>query len=130
MYVFIRTGTSWIQQAYIKASNTDPSDLFGRAVTLSSDGNTLAVGANEEDSNATGINGNQNDNSNNRSGAVYLFTRIGTTWSQQAYIKASNTEVGDQFGESITLSGDGNTMAIGGASFEDSNATGNQWESK
>ena len=59
-----------------------------------------------------GINGNQSDNSAFRSGAVYIFTRSGTEWSQQAYIKASNAQTGDYFGESISLSHDGNTLAV------------------
>ena len=58
---------------------------------MSADGNTLAVAAYWEASNATGINGNQDDNSIPQAGAVYVFTRSGTTWTQQAYIKASNT---------------------------------------
>lgn len=48
-------------------------DTFGRAVSLAADGNTLAVGANGEDSNATGIGGNQADNSVAAAGAVYLY---------------------------------------------------------
>ncbi len=81
------------------------------------------MGANLEDSNAIGINGNQNDNSENGAGAVYVFTRSGTTWSQQAYIKASNTGANDEFGWSVALAADGNTLAVG-AYQEDSNATG------
>ena len=65
-------------------------------MALSADGNTLAVGAFHEDSNATGIGGNQADNSVGEAGAVYVFTRAGATWSQQTYIKASNTEVADE----------------------------------
>src|SRR4029079_10201076 len=79
------------QSAYLKASNTDPGDSFGLGVALSADGTTLAVGAQDESSAATGIGGNQADNSAPRAGAVYLFASIGTTWVQQAYIKASNT---------------------------------------
>ena len=56
-----------------KASNTGASDVFGEAVSLSADGDTLAVGASEEDSNATGVNGNQEDNSASSAGAVYLY---------------------------------------------------------
>ena len=123
VYVFTRSGTTWSQQAYIKASNTDGGDTFGSTISLSDDGNTLAVGASTEDSNATGINGDQADNSVPKAGAVYVFTRSGTTWSQQAYIKASNTDGGDTFGSTISLSDDGNTLAVG-ASTEDSNATG------
>jgi FG-GAP repeat protein len=121
VYVFTRTGNAWSQQAYIKASNTGEAgvgdqlgdgDQFGFSISLSADGNTLAVGAIGEDSGATGINGNQNDNSQIGSGAVYVFTRSGTTWSQEAYVKASNTDAGDLFGYSVGLSADGNTLAV------------------
>ena len=127
VYVFSRSGTSWAQQAYIKASNAGELDRFGISVALSGDGDTLAAGAPSEDSNATGINGDQNDDGT-AGGAVYLFTRSGTNWSQQAYVKASNTspdlfELGDRFGETVALSDDGNTLAVG-ANFESSNATG------
>ena len=118
-YVFTRNGTTWSQQAYLKASNTEADDSFGRAVSFS--GDTLVVGALSEDSNATGVNGNQADNSALSSGAAYVFTRNGTTWSQQAYLKASNTEAGDFFGYAVSLSGD--TLVVG-ADLEDSNATG------
>ena len=122
-YVFTRTGTTWSQQAYLKASNTGVGDRFGFELSLSSDGNTLAVGAPDEKSNATGINGNQTDNSLAIAGATYVFTRTGATWSQQAYLKASNTSANDYFGLKLSLSSDGNTLAVA-ASHEDSNATG------
>lgn len=117
-YVFTRTNGVWSQQAYLKASNAGTEDRFGSSVALSSD--TLAVGANQESSNATGVNGNQADNSAGASGAVYVFTRTNTLWSQQAYVKASNTGPGDQFGQ-VALSGD--TLVVG-AWRESSAATG------
>ena len=123
VYVFTRTAGAWAQQAYVKASNTDANDWFGTSVALSSDGNTLAVVANFEDSAATGINGNQADNSAPVAGAVYVFTRTAGTWAQQAYVKASNTEAGDTFGRSVALNSDGNTLAVGAAG-EGSAATG------
>ncbi len=126
VYVFARTtrAAGWSQQAYVKASNTDVDDQFGRSVALSGDGSTLAVGAWFEDSAATGINGDQNDNSAARAGAVYVFTRTAAGfWSQQAYVKASNTDAGDLFGGSVALSSDGSTLVVG-ASGEDSAATG------
>jgi len=125
VYVFSRDGMgTWSQQAYVKASNTGGSDNFGYSVALNGDGNTLAVGARLEDSNATGIDGDQGNNSAGSSGAVYVFSRDGMgTWSQQAYVKASNTGGGDYFGYSVALNGDGNTLAVG-ALGEDSNATG------
>jgi len=130
VYVFVRQGGSWVQQAYLKASNTGQSDHFGASVAVSRDGNTVAVTAHWEASAATGINGNQRDKSIRQAGAVYVFTRMGTTWAQQAYVKASNTGRsgegdlpgdGDQFGYSVALSGDGSTMAVG-AIAEDSAA--------
>ncbi len=127
VYVYVRRGEAWVQQAYVKASNAGQSDLFGMSVALSADGNTMAVAAPWERSVATGINGDQNDDSLPQAGAVYVFTRAGDSWSQQAYVKASNTgrrdADGDQFGSSVALSGDGNTMAVG-ATTEDSAATG------
>jgi hypothetical protein len=126
VYVYTRRGDGWSQQAYLKASNTGSNDQFGNAVALSADGNTLAVSAFFEDSGSTGINGNQADNSVEESGAVYVFTRTGNAWKQQAYIKASNTgerDDGDTFGYTIALSDDGTTLAVGAPS-EDSSATG------
>jgi hypothetical protein len=68
--VFTRSGVAWTQQAYVKASNTDEDDEFGHSVALS--GDTLAVGAVEESSNATGVNGDQSSNAAGTSGAVYV----------------------------------------------------------
>ncbi len=126
VYVFVRSSTdsSWSQQAYLKASNTDGDDQFGVAVSVSDDGNTLVVGALFEDSTATGINGNQTSSGADGSGAAYLFVRSSTgTWSQQAYIKASNTGADDSFGNYVSISGDGNTFVVS-APNEDSIATG------
>ncbi len=122
-YVFTRRGITWSQQAYVKASNTDALDRFGRSLGLSADGNTLAVGAETERSGATGINGDQSSDAAIQAGAVYVFTRSGTSWSQQAYIKASNAQADDFFGSSLSVSSDGNTLAVS-ASGEASNATG------
>lgn len=119
VYVFVRTGTTWSQQAYLKASNTDAGDEFGFSVSLS--GNTLVVGSGGDDSNATGVNGDQTNNTVFDSGAVFVFVRDGTTWSQQGYLKASNTEAGDVFGRSVSISGD--TIVVG-APYESSDATG------
>ena len=119
VYVFVRQGDNWVQQAYVKASNPDPEDRFGFAVALS--GDTLVVGALNEDSNATGVNGNQSDNSGTNSGAVYIFERTGTNWTQQAYLKLSNTESGEEFGRAVAISGD--TVVVG-ARLEWSGASG------
>ncbi|MBI2186869.1 MAG: hypothetical protein HYU37_07050, partial [Acidobacteria bacterium] len=121
--VFVRTGTTWTQQAYIKPSNTSPFDWFGVRLALSGDGNTLVVGAQNEDSAARGIGGNQNDESANEAGAVYVFTRSGSMWSQRAYVKGANTEAFDEFGGSVAVSRNGGTL-VAGARGEDSSARG------
>ena len=118
-YVFVRNGTTWSQQAYLKASNSDAGDFFGGSVALS--GNTAVVGAGRESSSATGVDGDQANNSAPSAGAAYVFTANGTTWSQQAYLKASNTDPVDGFGGSVAVSGD---TAIVGALSESSSATG------
>ncbi len=126
VYLFHLASGVWTQQAYIKASNPESNDLFGFSLALSGDGNTLVVGAKNEDSNATGIGGNQSNNSSSNAGAVYLFRFTASSWTQQAYIKGSNTPNsggGDSFGYALALSDDGNTLAVGAIS-EDSSATG------
>jgi hypothetical protein len=119
VYVFTRTGTTWTQQAYVKASNTGRAgegdvpgdgDQFGYAIALSGDGATLAVGAITEDSAAQQVDGNQQDDSQQSSGAVYVFTRTGASWAQQAYLKGSYIETGDLFGFAVALSDDGRTL--------------------
>ncbi|NNM30549.1 MAG: integrin, partial [Akkermansiaceae bacterium] len=107
------------QQAYLKASNTGADDWFGSAVAVS--GNTVVVGAPFEGSSATGVNGNQDDNSAVRAGAVYVFTFDGESWEQEAYLKASNTDPDDRFGQTVAISGD--TIVVG-AYFEDGGAAG------
>ena len=118
-YVFTRSGSTWSQQAYVKASNTDGNDFFGQSVAIS--GDTVVVGAYREASNATGVGGDQSDNSVANSGAAYVFTRSGSTWTQQNYLKASNTDAGDQFARSVAISG---ATVVASAIFEASNATG------
>ena len=123
VYVFVRNGPAWSQQANFKASNTGKNDWFGIKLALSGDGATAAVSATNEDSPAKGINGPQADDSANEAGAVYLFRRSGTTWTQVAYVKGANTEEFDEFGSSVSLTRDGSVLAVG-AKFEDSAAAG------
>ena len=123
VYLYTRDDAGWSEQAYIKASNTGPNDTFGARLALSGDGGTLAVGAQLEDSAGQGVDAIQDDDSAQEAGAVYLFTREGSSWMQSAYVKGSNTEAYDEFGSSVALNGDGSLMAIG-ARGEDSGATG------
>src|SRR5262249_29903683 len=110
-YVFVRQGTSWSQQAYLKASNPGHGDEFGYAVGVS--GDTIVIGAHDEESSTTGIDSTPDDNAE-EAGAAYVFGRVGTTWSQQAYVKASNTASYAEFGDSVAVSGD--TIVVGSPS--------------
>ncbi|MDX1460953.1 MAG: hypothetical protein R3348_07845 [Xanthomonadales bacterium] len=118
-YVFVRNGSSWSQQAYIKSSNSDPADSFGAAVAIHED--RLVVGAPQEKASATGVNGDQENNSMANAGAAYVFERIGSDWTQTAYIKSSNTFFGNRFGTAVAQYRD--TLAIG-ATGEGSATTG------
>ncbi|WP_119564746.1 FG-GAP repeat protein, partial [Vibrio cholerae] len=101
-YIFTRNGTSWTQQAKLMASDAQTGDMFGRSVSIS--GDTAVVGAIYEDTGASDA------------GAAYIFTRNGTSWTQQAKLMASDAEVNDYFGYSVSISGD---TAVVGAANED-----------
>ena len=76
VFVYARGDGTWLQEVYVKASNTSIHDRFGRSVSLSANGDTLAVGANVESGESTGFNGDQTEPDVNEfggSGAVYLY---------------------------------------------------------
>lgn len=99
------TGTnSWTLQTTLFPSPLASNRGFGNALTFSEDGNTLAVGANLYD--VAGAGGND-------IGAVYVFTRSGSTWSQQQVITHASPIGADQFGSSVAITKDGNLLAIG-----------------
>ncbi len=111
-YIFKRMSGAWSQEAFIKPSNSESQDFFGQSLNLS--GNTLLVGATQEDSSDSTPTITPTASTNNtsvQSGAAYLFSRMGANWTQEAYIKASNVGAGDYFGEPVAVSGD--TIAIG-----------------
>lgn len=123
--VYVRGGAGWSLQQSLTSSNLTYRDRFGCSVSLSDDGDTLAVGAYAENSPSTGIDQDDtNEYDHERDpGAAYLFVRDGHVWSQQVYFKASNTGDNDRFGYSVALSGDGDTLAVGAPS-EASSADG------
>src|SRR5436190_20148056 len=96
--------------------------MFGLSVSLDADGSTRAVGSYDEAGSSRVIHGKP-DNMRRGSGAVYVFTRSGGGWEQQAYLKASNAEGGDSFGVTVAVSDDGNTLLVGSLD-EDCLATG------
>ena len=72
-YLFVRTGTTWAQEAYIKGSNTEAYDEFGSSLALDRSGRTLVVSARGEDGGGRGEGGKQTDNSVEEAGAAYVF---------------------------------------------------------
>ncbi|MFL0810685.1 MAG: cadherin-like beta sandwich domain-containing protein [Agarilytica sp.] len=103
-YVFERSsqGSNWGQEFYFKASR-DSDMQFGSSVAMSA--NMIAVGAPFEDSDATDVDGDDNDTSSSDSGAVYVFEKVGDDWQSQIYVKSSNTGGFDQFGQQLAFSG-------------------------
>jgi len=112
VYVFETIDNIWQQQALIQASNAESFDMFGSSLSLSANGQILAVGARDESSASTGIDGDMSNNSSGDSGAVYVFTRNGETWQQQAYLKASNSNTNFEFGSGVSLNSLGNLLAV------------------
>jgi hypothetical protein len=112
VYLFARTDGNWTQTTYIKASNTDAGDLFGYDLALSGDGTTLAAGAYQESSNATGVGGDESNDASSQAGAVYVFSQTAGVWSQQSYLKASASAANAQFGYALTISDNGDLLAV------------------
>lgn len=120
VYVF-RDKNGWAQQAYIKSPDSDLQDQFGRSIAISGDGSLLTVGTYYEDSSTTGINSSADDAASN-SGAAYVY-RYTTSWENVSYVKAPNTEAGDYFARSVSVSDNGSTLAIS-AILEDGASSG------
>lgn len=91
-YVFVRSGTTWSQQAKLTANDGLPADGFG--ITVSISGDTVLVGA------------PRNDMGGTNTGAAYVFERSGAIWSQQAKLSASDRAAGDIFASAVSLFGD------------------------
>jgi hypothetical protein len=96
-YVFVRSGTTWSEQAILVASDGAAGDGLGRAAIS---GDTVVVGANGDDASQ---------------GSAYVFVRSGTTWSEQAKLVASDGAAGDQLGN-VAIDGD---TAVVCAPFDD-----------
>jgi len=112
VWIFTRSGGIWSQQGskLVGTGAVNPAEQ-GRSVSLSADGNTLAVGG-------------QRDNTN--IGAAWVFTRSGGIWTQQGGKLVGTGNVGtSRQGNAISLSADGNTMAVGG--YSDNSVQGAVW---
>jgi hypothetical protein len=108
-YVFTRSGSTWTQQAKLGASDPQANDNFGKSVSINADGSKIIIGAETEDTGGS------------QAGAVYVFTRSGSTWTQEYKLQSSEPQSPDYFGASVSISDDG-TYYIVGAYREDGGA--------
>jgi hypothetical protein len=106
VYVFVRAGAVWSEQAQLSPSDPHPGDEFGNAVAVSADGNTAIVGA--PDHFANGFS----------SGSAYIYTRNGDQWTEQTQLTVIDGAIGDDYGWSVSISADG-TIALVGAPGSD-----------
>lgn len=123
VYIFKLINKDWKQVQLLKTENKEQSDSFGSSVSLNHNGNILAAGAPGEDGGDSGFNGDQSSNEANSAGAAYIFISESNSFSQRTYIKSKKAAHSTGLGGSISISADGNSLAVG-ASFEDSNAIG------
>jgi hypothetical protein len=115
VYIFVRTAGVWSAHTYIKGSNNEYEDRFGASVALTAAGDAVAIGSPSEDSSATGIEGNETLEDALGSGAAYIYRLSGSAWTQQSYVKASNTGANDGFGTAMAVSSDAATLVVGAA---------------
>jgi hypothetical protein len=101
--VFARSGSAWTLQETLVGKAGAAGDVFGVSVALSADGNTVAVGAAGADV------GNVSDQ-----GSTSVFTRSGAQWSLQQVLTVVGGETKANYGSSLSLSSDGDTLAVGG----------------
>jgi hypothetical protein len=109
VWVFTRTGSTWTQQAKLIGGEESGAGHFGRGVALSADGNTALIGAPNDEG----------------GGAAWVFTRTGSTWTQQARLTGAGESGSGWFGQSVALSANGDTALIGG--YVDHSDTGAAW---
>ncbi|MBT8189129.1 MAG: hypothetical protein HKO89_05130 [Saprospiraceae bacterium] len=105
-YIFKRSGTSWSQQAKLIANDASTDDEFGLCVSIS--GDYVCIGAPYDDDRGT------------NSGSAYIYSRSGNSWTQQAKLTTINAGAHDNFGISVSISGD---YACIGAPFDDDGGT-------
>ncbi len=96
--VFVRSGSSWTEEATLLATDGVEGDRFGTSVALSGDGLRALVGAPFV---ATGR------------GRAYVFDLVSATWAEAARVDASVGVVGDHFGTAVSLTSDGSRALVG-----------------
>ena len=96
--MFTRSGSTWLSQAKLTGGEEIGAGEFGSSVALSANGNTALIGGRGDDGEV---------------GAAWIFTRTGSSWSQQAKILGGGEVDPGEFGASVALSPDGETALVG-----------------
>lgn len=110
-YIYVRSGTTWSQEQKIFASDKTTSDQLGYSVAIDSTGTRVACGARSADAGATAS-----------AGAVYIFTRSGSVWTQEQKVVASDATSNASFGNAVSLDENATRLLIG-AYAEDTTAS-------
>ena len=110
-YVFTRGPSGYTQAAEVVPTDGSAGDGFGFSVALSADGTVALIGAESHTVKKA-----------SQAGAVYVFTGSGSTYTQEAELKASGGASGDAFGYSVALAADGSTAFIGAPGRQDGGA--------
>ncbi|HEY0544983.1 MAG TPA: FG-GAP-like repeat-containing protein, partial [Pyrinomonadaceae bacterium] len=101
--VYRYNGSTWTEEARVIGPERTPGDEFGHSVAIN--GDTIVVGAWAD-----------NTNAGYDTGSATVFGRNGTTWTQQAFLTASDPHVEDFFGSSVAING--NTIVVGASSAD------------
>ncbi len=110
-YVFSRFGTVWTEEQKLTASDGVAGDTFGSSSVISTDGANIIIGA-------VGVSAGR--------GAAYVFSRSGTTWTEEQKLTASDGVSLDGFGISLSISSDGTRLAVGAYGWGPSGSSNNQ----
>ena len=102
----IRDSTNWLEEAKLTASDGAPPAFFGFSASI--DGNSAIVGAWMQ---------------GGLKGAAYVYTRTGTNWTQEAKLTASDGAPPDEFGYSVSISGNYTIVGM----YNDDNARGSAY---
>lgn len=109
-YIFVRSGSTWTQEAILKANTPATAGYFGFSVAITGSGDRVAIGAYGADGSIAS------------SGTLYIFNRSGTTWTQEARFAAGSLNANDQFGYCVAIDSTGDRVAVG-APMNDLNAS-------
>lgn len=112
VYVYLRTGTTWAQEAIIVYPGSGSTIAFGQSMCFDTTGTKLVISA-----------PNENIGSSSWAGAVYTFTRSGTTWTQQNRLAQSTGRGSDKFGWGLSLSADGLRLAASSPNYNTADYT-------